>query len=59
MANPWLVLLDNPPQVTKEQLKRVQEVKHLIQPQKRYHLPLKYFRDDATHDLANGSSEED
>jgi hypothetical protein len=48
--NPWIALLDNPPHVTKEEIKRVQETKHLIKPSKRYNLPLKYYKERELND---------
>ena len=40
--NPWIALLNDPPQVTKAEIERAQEMKKLIKPSKQYHLPFKY-----------------
>ena len=46
--NPWIDLLNNPPKVTREELDKAREIKKLIQPGKRYNLPLKYKEERCT-----------
>lgn len=58
-TSPWVAILNNPPKVTKEEIDRAQQIKNLIKPQNRYHLPFKYHRPDATNAQPNGHRAED
>lgn len=56
---PWLDLMDSLHPVTKEEIQRTQQLKHLLKPAHRYHLPFKYKQTNDPNAQPNGHCAED